>query len=32
MPYVSLGRTGTHNDEETIQYLDSPAFLRRQMD
>lgn len=32
MPYVSLGRTGTHNDEETITYLDSPAFLRRQMD
>lgn len=32
MPYVSLGRTGTHNDEETIQYLDGPAFLRRQMD
>lgn len=30
--YISLGRTGTYNNEELISHLDTPAFLRRQMD
>jgi len=30
--YISLGRTGTYNNEELINHLDTPAFLRRQMD
>lgn len=32
VPYVSLGRTGTHNDEAVIDTLDIPTFMRNQMD